>query len=92
MSTKHVVDLHLPQFRFSRAILTTTYLRWSELLRWVLGFGVVRPKCQAPMRPISLIKHETMSIVLSSAIFPSPNRICKMSDNRCYVNYIHLHT
>ena len=33
-----------------------------------------------------------LSIVVSSAILPSPNRICKMADNRDYVNYIHLHT
>ena len=29
--------------------------------------------------------------VISSAIFPSPNRICKMSDKRM-LNYIHLHS
>jgi hypothetical protein len=31
------------------------------------------------------------SIVVLSAILPSPNRICKMSDNTHYVNHIHLH-
>ncbi|HEX7501611.1 MAG TPA: hypothetical protein VF524_15115, partial [Polyangia bacterium] len=30
-------------------------------------------------------------IVGTSAILPSPNRICKMSDNTDYVNHIHLH-
>ena len=28
----------------------------------------------------------------TSAILPSPNRICKMSDNTDYVNHINLHT
>jgi Predicted permease len=32
------------------------------------------------------------SIVGTSAILPSPNRICKMADNKPYVNYTHLHT
>ncbi len=31
-----------------------------------------------------------VSIVRTSAIFPSPNRIRKTADNRSYVNYIHL--
>ena len=32
-----------------------------------------------------------VSIVRTSAIFPSPNRIRKTADNRSYVNYTHLH-
>ena len=32
-----------------------------------------------------------LSIVRTSAIFPSPNRIRKTADNRSYVNYTHLH-
>ena len=32
------------------------------------------------------------SIVVSSAILPSPDRICKNADNRSYVNPINLHT
>ena len=33
----------------------------------------------------------SMSIVGTSAILPSPNRIRKMADNKSYVNYTHLH-
>jgi len=35
--------------------------------------------------------HRCLSIGISSATFPSPNRIRKTADNRSYVNYIHLH-
>ena len=37
------------------------YIRWSELLRRVFGIEVVCPKCQAPLRLISLIKSEPIA-------------------------------
>ena len=43
------------------------------------------------MLPPALGEPPVWSIVASSAILPSPNRIRKNADNRSYVNYIHLH-
>ena len=39
-----------------------------------------------------LLTWNCRSIGISSATFPSPNRIRKTADNRSYVNYINLHT
>jgi hypothetical protein len=41
---------------------------------------------------VELALFDFVRIVILSALLPSPKRICKMSDNRDYVNYIHLHT
>ncbi len=37
------------------------YIRWSDLLRRVFGIETLCPKCQTPLRLISLIKSEAIA-------------------------------
>jgi hypothetical protein len=44
------------------------YIRWSELLRRVFGIETLCPKCQTPLRLISLIKSEAIARKILTAM------------------------
>jgi len=74
------------------------YLRWSELLRRVFGIEVVCPKCQIPLRLISLIKSEPIARKILTAMHlpadipelhparPPPGRDCVVGEAEDYLN------
>jgi hypothetical protein len=57
------------------------YIRWSELLRRVFGIETVCPRCQVPLRMISLIKSEAVAkkILTAMHLVPSGPRACPPS-------------
>jgi hypothetical protein len=74
------------------------YIRWSDLLRRVFAIEVVCPKCQTPLRLISLIKSEPVAKKILVAMHlptdvpelhparPPPERAGERADAEDYVN------
>jgi hypothetical protein len=74
------------------------YIRWSDLLRRVFGIETVCPKCQVPLRLISLIKSEPVAKKILTATHlpadvpelhparPPPGRAGELGDADDYVN------